>query len=704
ELLVVTTAKERNDGFDRFVSYARRFKYNLKVLGLDDQWSSDLDVEVKLEDGLRVELYKNVLERHKYSGNLVVLFVKNSDTVITQSSDKLLEQFVKMKADVVFSSDKSCLPSSDLAEYYPTVKVNEKRYLSSASFIGYASSLYSMMSSLVYNAKGVDDQTYFTNVFLNDREKYNIVLDSRSSIFQNLNDDQDDVSINFDSSYTYLYNDLTGTSPIIIHGNGPIRAGLNSLTNYVPDQWTISRGCLHCLVDTRSLDGIEVPAYPQIYMAIFIEKPMYFVEDFFLRVSKLTYPKERIDLYIHYLDVMHAKNAEKFVAEHGNNFKSVQVQSDSEVATYKAKIYAFEQCMKMNCEYFFSLDAEAHIEKLDLIEMLIERNRSLVAPMLVRPGKMWANFMGTSTTDGHFKKSDDFTTLVLRERKGLWNVPYLTSAFLLQARHLPSISRIEFKEGDNIDAVFCLEMRKRFIFMYVDNFEYYGHLVNSDDFDATANHLNSDLYAIFSNAYTWEKKYVHPDYFPLLNQTVEDYQSPCPDVFWFPIVTEKFCDELVGEMEHFGDWSSGKNEDNRLETGYENVPTVDIHTNQIGWEDHWLQFLKNYIVPLNQRAFEGYFSEGRALMNFVVRYRPDEQDRLRPHADSSTFTVNIALNTPGVDYQGGGVRMLRYECSVTELKKGWMLMHPGKLTHHHEGLPVTAGTRYIMVSFVDPTP
>lgn len=38
-------------------------------------------------------------------------------------------------------------------------------------------------------------------------------------------------------------------------------------------------------------------------------------------------------------------------------------------------------------------------------------------------------------------------------------------------------------------------------------------------------------------------------------------------------------------------------------------------------------------------------------MNFVVRYRPDEQPSLRPHHDSSTYTINIALNTPDVDYQ-----------------------------------------------------
>ena len=29
-------------------------------------------------------------------------------------------------------------------------------------------------------------------------------------------------------------------------------------------------------------------------------------------------------------------------------------------------------------------------------------------------------------------------------------------------------------------------------------------------------------------------------------------------------------------------------------------------------------------------------------------------------------------------------------------------MNPGRLTHYHEGLRVTGGTRYIMVSFIDP--
>ena len=106
-------------------------------------------------------------------------------------------------------------------------------------------------------------------------------------------------------------------------------------------------------------------------------------------------------------------------------------------------------------------------------------------------------------------------------------------------------------------------------------------------------------------------------------------------------------------------------------------------------------------------------------MNFVVKYHPQGQSSLRPHHDSSTFTINVALSRLGIDHQvgsllcwgcgqwvwflqGGGCRFMRYNCSVVETKLGWTFMHPGRLTHWHEGLTVTGGTRYIVVSFIDP--
>lgn len=47
--------------------------------------------------------------------------------------------------------------------------------------------------------------------------------------------------------------------------------------------------------------------------------------------------------------------------------------------------------------------------------------------------------------------------------------------------------------------------------------------------------------------------------------------------------------------------------DSRLDGGYENVPTVDIHMTQVGYEAQWLEFLRLYVEPLQTKAFTGYY-------------------------------------------------------------------------------------------------
>ena len=38
-------------------------------------------------------------------------------------------------------------------------------------------------------------------------------------------------------------------------------------------------------------------------------------------------------------------------------------------------------------------------------------------------------------------------------------------------------------------------------------------------------------------------------------------------------------------------------------------------------------------------------------MNFVAKYTTDGQRSLEPHNDASTYTVNLALNKQGTDYE-----------------------------------------------------
>lgn len=234
--------------------------------------------------------------------------------------------------------------------------------------------------------------------------------------------------------------------------------------------------------------------------------------------------------------------------------------------------------------------------------------------------------------------------------------------------------------------------------MFLTNRHTFGHLLSLDNYQTT--HLHNDLWEVFNNPEEWKEKYIHENYTKALAGKL--VETPCPDVYWFPIFTETACDELVEEMEHYGQWSLGNNKDNRIQGGYENVPTIDIHMNQINFEREWHKFLVEYIAPMTEKLYPGYYTRAQFDLAFVVRYKPDEQPSLMPHHDASTFTINIALNRVGVDYEGGGCRFLRYNCSIRAPRKGWTLMHPGRLTHYHEGLPTTKGTRYIAVSFVDP--
>ena len=84
----------------------------------------------------------------------------------------------------------------------------------------------------------------------------------------------------------------------------------------------------------------------------------------------------------------------------------------------------------------------------------------------------------------------------------------------------------------------------------------WGHLLNADDFDTS--HLHNELWEIVNNQYDWEQRYLHDNYTQSLEEDAE-IASPCPDVYWFPMVTDRFADELVAVMEKHGSWSDGTN-------------------------------------------------------------------------------------------------------------------------------------------------
>ena len=55
------------------------------------------------------------------------------------------------------------------------------------------------------------------------------------------------------------------------------------------------------------------------------------------------------------------------------------------------------------------------------------------------------------------------------------------------------------------------------------------------------------------------------------------------------------------------------------------MPTRDIHMNQVGFEENWLEFIHSYVVPVSEKVYGGYVSRVSCLNSMH-----DQQAHLSP--------------------------------------------------------------------------
>uniref|UniRef100_A0A672UWY9 procollagen-lysine 5-dioxygenase n=1 Tax=Strigops habroptila TaxID=2489341 RepID=A0A672UWY9_STRHB len=654
KLLVFTVATKEPDGFHRFMQTAKHFNYT--VLGKGEEWKGG-ELPNSIGGGQKVRLLKEGLESYADQEDLVVMFVECYDVIFAGSPEELLKKFQETNHKVVFAADGLIWPDKRLADKYPVVR-SGKRFLNSGGFIGYAPYINRIVQQ--WNLQdNDDDQLFYTKIYVDPLAR---------------------VGSNWLSHFFLL----------------EITYSLELFGNYIPNAWTRETGCSICDLDL--LDLSTVTDYPRVKIGVFIEQPTPFLPKFLDRLLTLDYPKEVLSIFVHN-NVTH----QEILGKAKNIIKNIKIVGPEEnLSQAEARNMGMDLCRQDKaCEYYFSIDADVVLTNPKTLRILIEQNRKIIAPLVTRHGKLWSNFWGALSPDGYYARSEDYVDIVQGNRVGVWNIPYMANIYLIKGQTL----RLEMKEKNYFmrdkldpDMALCRNAREMGVFMYITNRHEFGRLISTANYNTS--HYNNDLWQIFENPVDWKETYINPNYSKIFTDNI--VEQPCPDVFWFPIFSDTACDELVEEMEHFGQWSGGKHQDSRISGGYENVPTDDIHMKQIGLDNEWLHFIREFIAPVTLKVFAGYYTKGFALLNFVVKYSPDRQRSLRPHHDSSTFTINIALNKIGEDFQGGGCKFLRYNCSIESPRKGWSFMHPGRLTHLHEGLPILNGTRYIAVSFIDP--
>ena len=76
---------------------------------------------------------------------------------------------------------------------------------------------------------------------------------------------------------------------------------------------------------------------------------------------------------------------------------------------------------------------------------------------------------------------------------------------------------------------------------------------------------------------------------------------------------------------------------------------------------------------------------------FIMKYTPETQNKLALHHDASLVTGSIKLNE---QYKGGSLVYPRQDMSNDNTKVGNCILFPGQVTHGHQCLEITEGTKY----------
>ena len=688
-LLILATGTDMTDGLKRFILSCKTYGLNYKIMGLGTKWGGG-DMANGPGGGQKINLLLEALST--LDDNQLVLVTDSYDVIMSANATQIIEKYKKFDKPVIFASESSCWPDRHKANLFPKISNRKNLYLNSGGFIGDVKNIRKIISSVPSNS---DDQRWYTDIFLGTNNtnnssngitgpaeisqtilNTNIALDYNCEIFQCLNDAETELEINFSKSL--IYNKITNTHPCQIHGNGPPsrKKLLNKYENYLMRNWSSTWG-----FNTKNEININELGDKLI---IYIHK-INTGNNTDITTKMNTIIKENINEVKKYIPNIEFIFADKKI---GNNYNA-----------------GLKDSLNFHPDYYWLIDFDFVITNKNTLLTLLKQNRGIISPMFkIDDNNPWSNFWGEICENGWYKKSFDYLDIINYDKSGCWNVPHVSGNLLIQKEYLPQIQEFYNNTSGNgwysKSMNFCYNCRKNNISMYVVNLEKYGYIIETKD-EIPDDAIHRSLYKFETNPDEWAKKYLHPDFYNSINNWEKlPVEEPCKWAFDFPFVSDLFCEQIIDEANRKS-WSAGgtnqTTKDNRI-NNVENIPTQDVHMKQIGFRKQWEAVINKYIAPLVSYLYSPYKTTGLNIA-FVVKYEIGHQKELMPHHDSATYSTVVTLNRPGKDFTGGGTRFVKEDVTCPG-KKGYCTIHPGRLTHYHEGLPITSGKRYIMVSFV----
>lgn len=437
-----------------------------------------------------------------------------------------------------------------------------------------------------------------------------------------------------------------------------------------------------------------------VLICIYFSKPEQ-ISNVLKFLNKLDYNKKNIYLnfFINVKNNSFFGKLYEYKGRYDEEYLSIKIKTND-----NKEIYQYDVNFIKLFDYFFHWNAEFCLIKNNILKHFIEflnetsdeyeaLQKFIITPMIVKDKSYWSNFWGDIDETGFYVRSEDYLEIICKKHIGCFNVPYIYGIYFASLETILYIkkqfeSRYEKKHPDD-DMNFCYNLRNHNVLMILDNKHDYGYYLEDKiekyNFNTSYTTLNIKLEDYLTKENDWLNKYIDSNFIEALrnNNFEEIVKEVTNDVYMFPFVTEEFCQEIIK-----------KSEESKLWNDVKNYSTDDINLFQLKLEKVWKKMVFNLISKLVSYCYINYQTVDINI-SFIARYT--YQKELDPCYDSSTYTINIALND---DFKGGGYEFIRQNYKHVNVPIGYATIYPGKLTHYHRELPITGGKRYMLVSFV----
>ena len=163
--------------------------------------------------------------------------------------------------------------------------------------------------------------------------------------------------------------------------------------------------------------------------------------------------------------------------------------------------------------------------------------------------------------------------------------------------------------------------------------------------------------------------------------------------FIYPkIFCPNVCSWIIKECEKHAELNGGWTKKRHL-----NYPTTDLPVESVKSIN---VFIFESLKMITEKIKKSYGLLDEIMIDyvdlFIVKYKYDDQNFLEIHKDGSFLSFNILLSEP-TDFEGGGTYF--DDGLIMNGEQGDLIIHSSKV--NHSGLPITKGTRYLFVGFLN---